>query len=188
MGSIGTFSAWGDSLTAGSSVTPYPSALATLRGVTVNNMGVGGETSTQIKARFIADTAKWGHYTLIWSGRNNSFAPTTVKADIAAMIAALPHTRYLVMSIQNGTAEPSGNAAYVTMMALNADLAALYPGHYLDVRSQLVAAYDPAVPQDVIDHGNDVPPSSLRLDAVHLNSAGYLVVARAVNSWLTEHP
>jgi hypothetical protein len=37
----------------------------------------------------------------------------------------------------------------------------------------LISLYNPLDPQDVIDHGNDVPPSSLRADHIHLNTAGY---------------
>lgn len=151
-------------------------------------MGVGGESSTQIKTRFLADTAKYGLYSIIWSGRNNSFAPTTVKADIAAMVAALTTTKYVVLEIENGSAEPVGSPAYVTMMALNADLASIYGTHYLDVRTHLVSLYNPALPQDVIDHDNDVPPTSLRVDGVHLNTAGYTAVANYVNTYLAAHP
>jgi len=49
----------------------------------------------------------------------------------------------------------------------------------------LVAAYDPGVPQDVIDHGNDVPPSSLRLDTLHQNDDGQAFVSNEVWKYLT---
>jgi hypothetical protein len=50
------------------------------------------------------------------------------------------------------------------------------------VRSILVAAYNPLIPQDVIDHSNDVPPSSLRFDALHLTTAGYAIVASSIKN------
>ena len=161
-----------------------------LRSAGVFNMGVGGESSTQIKNRMVADTAKHGLYTIIWAGRNNSFAPATVKADIAAMIAALTMTpkKYVVLSILNGTAEPRGSAAYNDIVGINNDLAVLYPDNYLDVRSHLVSLYDPGNPTDVQNFADDVPPSTLRSDAVHLNTAGYTAVANFVNAYLATHP
>lgn len=153
-------------------------------------MGVGGETSTQIRTRMIADVAKFGVYTIIWAGRNNFTDPTTVKADIAAMVASLTTTKYVVLSVTNGDfpIEYSGAADYTTMMTLNSDLATTYAGHYVDVRAALVAAYNPADAQDAIDHGHDVPPNSLRVDSIHLNTAGYTLIANQVNTYINAHP
>lgn len=175
--------AWGDSLTNGNGAgaTPYPTQLATLTSFTVTNKGVGGETSTQIKDRLVADSANYSKSVIIWAGRNNASNPTTVKADIATMIATIGHDRYLVLSVLNGTNEPSGNTLYNTIVQLNNDLSVLYGDKYIDVRRLLVDAYDPNIPQDVIDFANDVPPSSLRTDSIHLNTAGYAIVAEAVN-------
>lgn len=119
---------------------------------------------------------------IIWAGRNNFTSPVTVKADIAAMVAALGHQRYLVLSVLNGdfANEYSGQADYATLTTLNADLAAIYGTHFIDVRAYLVSLYDPNNTQDVIDHGHDIPPSSLRFDSIHLNNAGYQAVADKV--------
>jgi lysophospholipase L1-like esterase len=184
----GVFAAWGDSLTAGTGGTPYPTTLATLTSKTVYNGGVGGDTSTQIRTRMVADAGKRHLYTIIWAGRNNFTDPATVKADIAAMVATLTTSKYVVLSILNGTGEPTGSANYTTLTTLNSDLAMLYSGHYVDVRATLVAAYDPGTPQDVIDHVNDVPPSTLRSDPLHLNTAGYTLVANTVNTYISAHP
>lgn len=185
---MGVFATWGDSLTAGTGGTPYPTTLATLQNANVSNGGVGGETSTQIRARMVADVTQYGLYTIIWAGRNNFTSPATVKADIAAMIAKLTSGKYLVMSVLNGTGEPLGTGDYMTITTLNNDLAALYPTHYIDVRAQLVAGYNAGIPQDVIDHANDIPPSSLRSDGIHLNTAGYTLVANAVSTFISAHP
>lgn len=184
------FAAWGDSLTVGTGGTPYTTTLATLRNAFVYNGGVGGDTSTQIKTRMLADTAKYSYYTIIWAGRNNFTSPATVKADIAAMVAALTTTKYVVLSVlnQDAAAEWSGGADYTTITTLNSDLATTYSGHYVDVRADLVAGYNVALPQDVIDHGHDVPPTSLRSDAIHLNTAGYTLVANSVNTYIAAHP
>lgn len=147
--------------------------------------GYSGANSTTIKNAMLAATDRLRDITIIWSGRNNFASPATVKADIAAMVAALEAPkRFLVLSIFNGAGEPAGSANYNTIMALNADLAALYGANYLDVRTPLVAAYNPALPQDVIDHSNDVPPLSLRSDPLHYNPAGARMVAALVAAWV----
>ena len=159
---------WGDSLTAGTGGTPFPTQLAALSGYTVYNGGVGGDTSTQIATRMLGDTAKHSWPTIIWAGRNNYSDPTTVKADIAAMVASLNSQNYIVLSVLNGSYggyEIPGGAGYAYITQLNSDLASTYGSHFLDVRSYLVSLYNPSIPQDVTDHSNDTPPSSLRSDA-----------------------
>lgn len=166
-----TLVAWGDSYTAGNedhSGVTYPNVLAPLFWPhrTVVNNGVGGDTSSQILTRFQAVSALWCDETLIWSGRNNYTDPTTVQSDIAAMIAdVLPCThQYMVLSIMNGeyANEHAGQTNYNDIINLNSALASTYGQNYLDVRSMLVAAYNPANGADVLDRTNDVPPFTLR--------------------------
>lgn len=119
--------------------------------------------------------------TIIWSGRNNYSDAAQVKADIAAMVAAMEavgNTSYLVMSIINGdyATEYKGQPGYNSIIALNNDLAATHGDRFFDVRAALVAAYNPNIAQDVIDFGRDIPPSSLRSDLLHLNEDGYTLV------------
>jgi hypothetical protein len=104
---------------------------------------------------------------IIWSGTNNYQDPVQVQADIAAMVAALPSPKhYVILSVINTDDfwvwSTGGQSPYPTLIALNNALAATYPNNYIDIRSLLVAAYDPTNPQDVIDHGHDIPPSSFR--------------------------
>lgn len=180
--SLVTIAAWGDSLTAGSGLPEsesYPANFSKITGYQYVNGGVGGETSTQIKDRMVAATATYTYPTIIWVGRNNYNSPATVKADIATMVATLGHDRYLVLGIINGdyATEYVGQSGYNTIVALNSDLAAIYGSRFVDIRTYLVSLYDTLLPQDVIDHANDVPPSSLRFDQLHLNNAGYSAVA-----------
>jgi lysophospholipase L1-like esterase len=180
----------GDSLTAGtgasSTATQYPSVVASSysRARSFINEGVGGETSTQIKDRVVAfNLARLSSTQIIWAGRNNYTSPTTVKADIAAMIAAFGHTRYLVLSIINGdyASEYAGEADYLTLTGLNSDLAALYGARFVDVRTPLVALGAPGgFAANPTDYARDIPPSGVRLDNVHLLDAGHAVVAAAV--------
>lgn len=105
---------------------------------------------------------------VIWAGRGNYLNSARVQEDIAAMVAALQQSTscYLVMSIPNGEYpfEWKGTEDYNKIVALDNALSATYsPGnHYLDIRSALVALYNPNNPADVMDHNNDVPPYSLR--------------------------
>ena len=102
---------------------------------------------------------------IFWAGRNNVGDTNQILADIAAMVASVSAgTQYLILSVPNNTTDPDwiGNYEYNWIIALNQTLASTYPGHYLDVRTPMVAAYDPNNPEDVIDHGNDTIPSSLR--------------------------
>lgn len=99
------------------------------------------------------------------------------------MVASLGHANYLVLGVinRNDVAnEYNTGPDYTTITALNADLAALYGAHYVDVRAYLVSLYNPLNAQDVIDHGHDCPPTSLSDDGLHLNNAGYQAVANLV--------
>jgi len=173
--------AWGDSLT--------PAFAANLQllypGRTVYDGGVNGQTSTQIAARQLADTA--GRNTWInvfWYGQNNVTQPAQIKADLAASIAALApgNARFLVLSVVN-EATPiasKGGADYATIVQLNAELGALYPQNFFDIRSYLVSLYDPTNAQDVADFASGDVPSSLRLDIIHLDNNGSVAVAKKV--------
>lgn len=177
---------WGDSLTFGSGSTlqaDYPTIFAGLSGYTVYNGGVGGETSTQVKARMLAATDKHAWPTIIWAGRNNYTDTATVISDVAAMVAALGHTNYLVISVLNGefgSTEYVGGSGYNNIATINASLSTTYGAHYVDVRSYLISLYNSNDAQDVIDHGHDIPPSSLRSDTIHLNDDGYAAAAAKI--------
>lgn len=188
---------WGDSLTFGTGATnyqkahPYIAANAGTRGRWYYNGGVGGETSTQIKTRLLAANADYlAATTVIWAGRNNYTDPTTVKSDIAAMIAAIGHDRYLVLSVINGdyANEYIGQSDYQTIVNLNTDLAALYGARFIDVRTPLVAAGAPAGSNpSATDYAHDVPPVGLRFDNIHLLDAAYAMVGNAVYAKLSQY-
>jgi lysophospholipase L1-like esterase len=179
--------AWGDSLTQGTGGNgdSWPAWFTRLSdGIPVINKGVGGQTSTQIKERMLAGKDLHGKFTVIWAGRNNAFDQKgTVQADIAAMVAALDSPDYLIVGIPNGAKEPKDGPdrwKLTLIDKLNASLRETYGARFVDIRPILVEAYDSSQPQDVKDHADNVVPASLRSDALHLNSAGYKVVARAI--------
>lgn len=173
-------SALGDSMTDGAGTTNYPTQLTATYGYTVVNMGVGGETSTQIKTRWLADPLNYAKPVIIWAGRNNFTDGVTVKADIASIVASLTHTNYLVLGIVNGINQPINSTGWVQITTLNNDLKTIYGTKYVALREYIVSKYDPSLPQDVIDHDNDVPANSLRLDIGHLNTLGNKYVAEFI--------
>jgi lysophospholipase L1-like esterase len=184
--SFTTIATWGDSLTYGAGGISYPSQLSNLAGVPIYNGGVNGYTSSQIAAAMLAASSTWSDPTIIWAGTNDitgslSTDEPIIDSNIASMVAALQsvgNNNYLILSIMNYTTEPVGNATHNEIIQINSDLASLYGAHYWDVRSYLVSKYNPSLPQDVIDHGNDVLPTSLRFDTLHPNTAGNLDIAQ----------
>ena len=143
--------------------------------------------------QMLASPDKFGDVTVIWAGRNNFGNTVTVETDIASMVNALAAPkRFLILSIENASREGLGTGAYSAITQLNADLAATYPNNFLDIRELVVTqglAFEgiSPTPQDLTDMANDVPPTSLRFDIIHLNHFGYDFVAHQVNTWLRAH-
>ncbi|MEI6355545.1 MAG: GDSL-type esterase/lipase family protein [Verrucomicrobiota bacterium] len=182
------FVTWGDSLTFGHGGTPYPEQLGALTGITTLNRGINGETSTQIAARFLAEPALFGEHVVIWAGRNNFLEHEGVQSDIASMVSHLTTTDYLVLGLINSHDEHIGNPYYDAFTAINLDLAATYGHRYIDIHQILLNAHDPLSPIDVSDVGFGIAPASLRSDALHLNTAGYGLVAHTVADYFASVP
>lgn len=181
--------AWGDSHTAGYGGSPgavgYAEILAGLApGRQVFNGGVAGETSTQIADRQVRDVAHRGWTSVFWYGGNNQWDPDTIAIDLSRSIGTLAagNDRYLVLSVLNQAApdERRGGWLYERIIGLNERLARTWGDRYLDVRRLLVQSARMDDARDRNDQADDVPPMSLRADGVHLNEAGYAIVARAV--------
>jgi hypothetical protein len=120
--------------------------------------------------------------TVIWSGRNNFGYTSTIVADIQAMVALLKFPkRFAVLSICNGSGEVYAGSS---LKFTNDALLAAFSDNYCDVRSAVVAGYDPSNPQDINDHAIDTTPSSLRVDGNHLNAAGNTIIANSVYAFL----
>lgn len=181
--------AWGDSHTTGLPDRPdVPGYAAQLRQVASSRQvfegGFAGLTSTQVAELQVRDDAHDDWVNVFWYGGNNQTDTETIKADLARSIASLApgNDRFLVLGVVNqaAPAERRGGADYATIVRLNAELAAQYGDRFFDIRAFLVGLADPANPADVIDRQDDVPPTSLRADGVHLNAAGSAAVARKV--------
>jgi lysophospholipase L1-like esterase len=179
-GSHGSTYAWGDSLTLGNedgTGVTFPNVLAALLGNPVVNNGVGGETSTQILTRFNALPAAFGNPVILEMGRNNFSSPVTVKANIASAVAALTTTHYLIHSVLPSADDSAGSVTNIA--TLNSDLATVYGTRFVDMLAPLQAASNGSA-GDLADVAAGIVPRSLRFDAVHLNAAGYTIVANAL--------
>lgn len=185
-----TIIGWGDSLTKGigGKGVSYPKQLSSLASIKVINKGIGGQTSTQIKNRMIAESHYFNFPVIIWVGRNNYKDNAKVKADIAEIVSKLKHTKYLILSIINADrhTEFKGTENYNKIVQLNSELQKLYSTQYINVRSFLVSNYDATNDKDLENYKNDVIPSSLRSDDIHLNAKGYSLVAKLINDNLAK--
>jgi hypothetical protein len=178
---------WGDSITV--PISPNLQVLVPSRTV-YDGSGIG-QDSGQVAARAVsnANTRSW--IAVIWCGHNDIRlgTPDRVVPNISFIVnqlAALDGNRFIVVSLMNeGTAAGArGGSEYATVMQINAQLKALYPNNYLDMRAAVVARYNPALPQDVIDFNNDVPPTSLRYDEIHFRQEGSAFVAGQLRDFI----
>jgi lysophospholipase L1-like esterase len=130
---------------------------------------------------------------VIWAGRNDYADLSPVAGNIAAMVAYNRSGKSLVLSVLNDSAaETIGTPVYNNIIALNAQLSTIYGSSYLDIRAYLIAhgladAGITPTTQDTTDIANDCVPISLRAagDTLHLNTAGYTVVAQQVAAKMT---
>lgn len=164
-------SAWGDSMTQGLlgklEVSEYP------LGRPVRNMAIGGQTSTQITTRFLADPAGKGDVNILWLGTNNPNARTLIMSEIASIIATLTTSKYLIIPpvLGDNSLYYAGTADRALFDALLNDILTTYPNNSLDLFTPSVAMYNSGIPQDVIDYGRGIVPSSLRIDTIHFTTA-----------------
>ncbi|MES2707156.1 MAG: hypothetical protein V4726_11200 [Verrucomicrobiota bacterium] len=145
------------------------------------NRGLAGQTADQISARLLADITAGkilsGDLVIYYAGRNDPDFDNIMQRT-ADVVAAIPAgVNLVIIGFCNAVSESSGNPNYATCLAVNAALASTYPDNYLDLRTAWVNSYNPAIPQDVIDHGRDTPPASQTLDGLHFNPLGNSIAA-----------
>lgn len=177
---ISYISMWGDSLTEG-----LGGVLAFLVNVPVNNAGVSGENSTQIQVRAAAATnlTSGGLYS-VWAGANGYNLTNDTIIGITNTTGLLPADSFKVLAVIADNTVVTNSALYNAMTNVNWYLKALYGTNFIDVRALLRANYDPGTPQDVTDIANDVTPSTLRSDTLHLNAHGYYIIAtNLLSNW-----
>jgi hypothetical protein len=163
------------------------------------NFGVAGAGCDNILSRLNSDVINGPGWFdprtkfIFDGGYNDGLVCTTKKPplvaaiknamDARAVMLGIPESPWMMWDIPNGSAanNAAGQTIYVRFTQQNADDLALYGdamtpgGHILRGRENKVAAYNPALPQDIIDHGNDITPDSLREDTIHPNTAGSVV-------------
>lgn len=148
-------------------------------GVETHNAGVGSTTSSEIAAALLAYPDRSRSIT-IWAGHNNFRDPGQVLADVAAMVAAVGHGRYVVLGMvyADRPAEYIGGSERATKAGINATLAATYPGRYVDPAAILAARHN-GTAQDLADVAHGVTPTSLRApgDGIHISRDAARIVA-----------
>lgn len=184
----GSFTGWGDSMTAGFGLgnvadSNWVNVLRVISGYYGVNQGVSGETSTQVKARFLSNRSLWGLNTVIWVGRNNITDSATIINDIRQMIDSLGHDRYIVMTVLNRTDETNGTSGFNSVIKVNNGIFSNFIGHVFDIRRFIINSYNPSLPSDVAAYNDSVPPPSLMSsDPIHMNGIGYRLTAQRIYS------
>jgi hypothetical protein len=181
---------WGDSFTENAWLTGtqrWSYLLAQLTGRDVDNEGIGGQTSTQIRDRELADD-KWNdRIRIIWAGTNGAGAGTTVLDDVAAMVNDRPNAgRYIILPAINTGAEEVGTAGYISKMAVNAQLQASWPNNFLDVRAMAIALQGPGQPyENATAITKDIIQDSLRADGLHWTAPLIAYIPGWINTFVT---
>lgn len=180
---------FGDSLTAGTgSSSPaggWPSQLRIAEaGRAVANYGVGGETSSQIIDRFVADKVRSKYWNaVLWIGRNDvgvaSNLTTTVMAQLArAMAVRASGVKTVICTITPASTEDDATANGIAIANCNTAIKALYGNR----TAEGIAICDTYTVLTT-DPGHLIP-SAWRSDPVHLNDPGYGQVQTAVSAAL----
>ncbi len=179
---------FGDSLTAGLNATTvggYPTMMRNRAGGRgVMNLGIGGQNSTQIADRMIADRVMGRNGIIIaWMGRNDvglvpSLRDTVMRNHERVVQNLVPGTTYMPGTITpaagetDGTGGTTATANGVAIAEANAAIRARFPTTTVDFWTAL--ATDPG----------HVIPLALRSDGTHLNEDGYVIAEATANTRL----
>lgn len=125
---------------------------------------------------------------ILWMGSNDvglaSINTVLTQLDKCIFKLRPNRKRFLILGPINNQVYTAGTQAYVDMRAAIDAIKSKYPRNFIDIQGLLVENFNAGIPQDVTDYGNKVVPSSLRTDNIHLNNAGYAVVAAAVKAFI----
>lgn len=122
----------------------------------------------------------------LWMGANNIAEVARVESDIQAVMAQFkaPSPRVLVLTCIPNEAWTTGTVGFNALSTINAWILQTYPDSSVDVYSYLRTKGDGGA-NDNADISAGIIPRSLRVDAIHLNSAGYGHVATCVAAAVT---
>lgn len=169
------------------SLTANFTAPATVQGPFVLNWNhPGGPISLSLRTHTDRDKNTF----IFWMGRNNNTRPHETLEHLRTAVEHIKtiNGRFLIVSVTNGANEYYGLSAaayYYPTILLNSVLRQTYPNEFVDVRSALLRAASSSA-QDQTDRANDIPPSSLRSDAVHFNDAGQQIIADLIAAELAK--
>jgi len=169
---------------------------------TFTRESAGSETLIPDHTPFILDTDDFERSVpVVWVGRNDliSFKSGTTSYDndfvlgnIEAMIAAIKplKKRFVILTTTEASWEYVGRPqkdedAFLSILAINYEIMRRWPDNAIDVRKALVNSYDSGEAGDVTAFGRNQIPPSLQQDGLHLNDAGYAIVAGLVANFIT---
>ena len=179
---------WGDSIT--NAVFSTGNLLGNIPSAVWIQHGYGGKTATEIMSHWSEQEAIFtnirNELNIFWLGTNNTADMQQTVDIVAAAVARLTHKNFLVFDVLNGDYPTAYNdqPGYLDFLWLEASLASIYPDNYMPMRRLYYAHYNPGIPQDVIDHGHDIEPSSLRVDSVHPNATGTAAIVTELKARL----
>ena len=129
---------------------------------------------------------------IFWAG-NNDFQPEfrpQIDGNVIRMVDFLKtqEKRFFVigMAIADYSDRHKGTPYYSDIMALHQKWRERWPDNFIDITPVLQRHYDPNNPTDVQNLKNGCTPSSLRVDAIHLNDAGNRIVANHIHDLLIQ--
>jgi lysophospholipase L1-like esterase len=146
---------------------------------------IGPAVACPPDSRFVPDdaTAMRRRVTWIWAGNVGIDADgngvDAALAALSSMTGYLGHGRYLVAGALSASSDSAGKIAART--AFNAALSTAYGARYVDLPGALRTANDGSA-NDLLDIAAGYVPRSLRVDELHLNDAGYAIVAAAMHA------
>ncbi|QRM56450.1 hypothetical protein [Sinorhizobium sp. BG8] len=144
----------------------------------------GAAVACPVGTRFIPEEARSlrNRIAWFWAGNNGIADADSSAAGLAAieaMIAHLPHRRFLVAPAL--AASDASPALMAVISDFNASLASLYGTRFVDLLVELQASGNHSADDDADIAAGHVP-RSLRVDSIHLNDVGYAVVAGAMKA------
>jgi hypothetical protein len=165
----GAINMWGDSLTSGNqdgSGITVCTVLATLSGLTCNDLGVAGNTSTQVLARMTSSPPAAGTLNVIWTCTNDPTIQPCI-GNIQAMVAIVKaqSASFLILPPQNTdnqTSHAPNGVNYLQFVAIGQYEQSLYPANFIGTREALVGKFNPTSLGDTGSYVYDLTPFSYR--------------------------
>lgn len=171
----------------GSGATPSTSEAYTF----TPDSSVGLPVSCAASSTFVVDNGANYRYQAVFEGGGNNYNdPTSVKADIMSMVSLFgptsPTHNYIYEGITSGVGAECGTATRAYIDDENAYFKAQMGSHFYDYQAYLAspitiagstttqALWDLGIAptsQDLLDIGNCIVPSSLRVDTTHPTAA-----------------